>query len=245
MNSIACSSRVDTDSPIVVALDYDSRDKALAFVDGIDPRDCRLKVGKELFTLAGPDLVRSLHQRGFDVFLDLKFHDIPNTTAHAVRAAAELGVWMVNVHASGGQRMMTAAREALLPYGKDAPLLIAVTVLTSMEASDLADLGLNIEPADYAMRLASLTRDCGLDGVVCSAQEAVRFKQQFGQDFKLVTPGIRPAGSDVGDQRRIMTPVQAQQAGVDYMVIGRPITQSNSPAKTLRDIRASLNLETL
>lgn len=245
MNSIACSSRVVTDSPIVVALDYDSRDKALAFVDRIDPRDCRLKVGKELFTLTGPDLVRSLQQRGFDVFLDLKFHDIPNTTAHAVAAAAELGVWMVNVHASGGKRMMTAAREALLPYGKDAPLLIAVTVLTSMEASDLADLGLNIAPADYAARLATLTRDCGLDGVVCSAQEAVRFKQELGQDFKLITPGIRPAGSDAGDQRRIMTPLQAQQAGVDYMVIGRPITQSNDPAQTLRDIRASLSLETL
>jgi len=245
MNSIACSSRVVTDSPIVVALDYDSRDKALAFVDRIDPRDCRLKVGKELFTLAGPELVRDLQQRGFDVFLDLKFHDIPNTTAHAVRAAAELGVWMVNVHASGGKRMMTAAREALLPYGKDAPLLIAVTVLTSMEASDLADLGLNIAPADYAARLATLTRDCGLDGVVCSAQEAVRFKQDLGQDFKLITPGIRPEGSDAGDQRRIMTPLQAQQAGVDYMVIGRPITQSADPAQTLRDIRTSLKLEAL
>ncbi|WP_300001662.1 orotidine-5'-phosphate decarboxylase [uncultured Cedecea sp.] len=245
MNSTAYSSRVATDSPIVVALDYDSRDKALAFVDRIDPRDCRLKVGKELFTLAGPGLVRELQQRGFEVFLDLKFHDIPNTTAHAVAAAAELGVWMVNVHASGGKRMMSAAREALLPYGKDAPLLIAVTVLTSMEASDLADLGLNIEPADYAARLAGLTRDCGLDGVVCSAQEAVRFKQELGQSFKLITPGIRPEGSDVGDQRRIMTPLQAQQAGVDYMVIGRPITQSTDPEQTLRDIRASLNLEAL
>lgn len=245
MNSIDCSSRVVTDSPIVVALDYDSRDKALAFVDRIDPRDCRLKVGKELFTLAGADLVRDLQQRGFDVFLDLKFHDIPNTTAHAVAAAAELGVWMVNVHASGGKRMMTAAREALLPYGKDAPLLIAVTVLTSMEASDLADLGLNIAPVDYAARLATLTRDCGLDGIVCSAQEAVRFKQDLGQDFKLITPGIRPAGSDAGDQRRIMTPQQAQQAGVDYMVIGRPITQSSNPAETLRDIRTSLKPEVL
>jgi len=240
MNSIARSSRVVTDSPIVVALDYDSRDKALAFVEGIDPRDCRLKVGKELFTRSGPQLVRDLQQRGFEVFLDLKFHDIPNTTAHAVAAAADLGVWMVNVHASGGARMMNAAKEALLPFGKDAPLLIAVTVLTSMDASDLADLGIALTPGDYAARLASLTRDCGLDGVVCSAQEAVRFKQEFGQDFKLVTPGIRPAGSDVGDQRRIMTPYDARQAGVDYMVIGRPITQSASPAKTLRDIRASL-----
>lgn len=240
MNSTASSSRVVTDSPVVVALDYDSRDKALAFVDRIDPQDCRLKVGKEMFTLFGPQLVSDLQKRGFDIFLDLKFHDIPNTTARAVAAAAELGVWMVNVHASGGARMMSAAREALNSFGKDAPLLIAVTVLTSMEASDLADLGITSSPADYAERLARLTQNCGLDGVVCSAHEAVRFKNELGQAFKLVTPGIRPVGSDAGDQRRIMTPVQAQTAGVDYMVIGRPITQSADPAQTLRDIRASL-----
>ncbi|OAT31785.1 orotidine 5'-phosphate decarboxylase [Buttiauxella brennerae ATCC 51605] len=240
MNSTTSSSRVATDSPIVVALDYDNRDKALAFIDRIDPRDCRLKVGKEMFTLFGPQLVRDIQARGFDVFLDLKFHDIPNTTAHAVAAAAELGVWMVNVHASGGARMMTAAREALLPFGKDAPLLIAVTVLTSMEASDLADLGITATPAEHAERLARLTKNCGLDGVVCSAQEAVRFKSELGQSFKLVTPGIRPVGSDAGDQRRIMTPQQAQAAGVDFMVIGRPITQSANPSQTLCDIRASL-----
>lgn len=234
------SSRAVTDSPVVVALDYNNRDKALAFVDRIDPRDCRLKVGKEMFTLFGPQLVRDLQQRGFDVFLDLKFHDIPNTTAHAVAAAADLGVWMVNVHASGGARMMTAAREALVPFGKDAPLLIAVTVLTSMEASDLADLGVTLSPAEHAERLARLTQNCGLDGVVCSAQEAVRFKQAFGQPFKLVTPGIRPAGSEAGDQRRIMTPEQALSAGVDYMVIGRPVTQSNDPAQTLKMINTSL-----
>lgn len=240
MNSTTSSSRVAIDSPIVVALDYDNRDKALAFIDRIDPRDCRLKVGKEMFTLFGPQLVRDIQARGFDVFLDLKFHDIPNTTAHAVAAAAELGVWMVNVHASGGARMMTAAREALLPFGKDAPLLIAVTVLTSMEASDLADLGITATPAEHAERLARLTQNCGLDGVVCSAQEAVRFKSELGQSFKLVTPGIRPLGSDAGDQRRIMTPQQAQAAGVDFMVIGRPITQSANPSQTLCDIRASL-----
>ncbi|WET42545.1 orotidine-5'-phosphate decarboxylase [Citrobacter enshiensis] len=234
------SSRAATDSPVVVALDYNNRDKALAFVDKIDPRDCRLKVGKEMFTLFGPQLVRDLQQRGFDIFLDLKFHDIPNTTAHAVAAAAELGVWMVNVHASGGSRMMTAAREALMPFGKDAPLLIAVTVLTSMEASDLLDLGVTLSPAEHAERLARLTQNCGLDGVVCSAQEAVRFKQAFGEAFKLVTPGIRPHGSDAGDQRRIMTPEQAMSAGVDYMVIGRPVTQSEDPAQTLKAINASL-----
>ncbi|EPC0233844.1 orotidine-5'-phosphate decarboxylase [Escherichia albertii] len=238
--SASSSSCAVTNSPVVVALDYNNRDAALAFVDKIDPRDCRLKVGKEMFTLFGPQFVRELQQRGFDIFLDLKFHDIPNTAAHAVAAAADLGVWMVNVHASGGARMMSAAREALVPFGKDAPLLIAVTVLTSMEASDLADLGVTLSPADYAERLAALTQKCGLDGVVCSAQEAVRFKQAFGQDFKLVTPGIRPQGSDAGDQRRTMTPEQALAAGVDYMVIGRPITQSVDPEQTLKAINASL-----
>ncbi|KOC90329.1 orotidine-5'-phosphate decarboxylase [Winslowiella iniecta] len=228
------------DSPILVALDYADRQRAMAFVDRIDPQSCRLKIGKEMFTLFGPQLVRDLQQRGFEIFLDLKFHDIPNTAAHAVAAAADLGVWMVNVHASGGKRMMTAAREALLPFGKDAPLLIAVTVLTSMEAGDLRDIGIDLSPAEHAERLARLTRDCGLDGVVCSAHEAERFKTAIGQDFKLVTPGIRPAGSAAGDQRRIMTPVEAQQAGVDYMVIGRPITQSDDPAQTLQNILASL-----
>ena len=218
------SSRAVTNSPVVVALDYHNRDDALSFVDKIDPRDCRLKVGKEMFTLFGPQFVRELQQRDFDIFLDLKFHDIPNTAAHAVAAAADLGVWMVNVHASGGARMMAAAREALVPFGKDAPLLI----------------GMTLSPADYAERLAALTQKCGLDGVVCSAQEAVRFKQVFGQEFKLVTPGIRPQGSDAGDQRRIMTPEQALAAGVDYMVIGRPVTQSVDPAQTLKAINASL-----
>ncbi len=241
MTSVASSSsRVVTDSPVVVALDYNNRDSALAFVDLIDPRDCRLKVGKEMFTLFGPQIVRDLQQRGFDIFLDLKFHDIPNTTAHAVAAAADLGVWMVNVHASGGARMMTAAREALVPFGKDAPLLIAVTILTSMEASDLLDLGVTLSPADQAERLARLTQNCGLDGVVCSAQEAVRFKSALGNNFKLVTPGIRPQGSEAGDQRRIMTPEEALAAGVDYMVIGRPITQSADPALTLKAINTSL-----
>ncbi|MEG1466627.1 MAG: orotidine-5'-phosphate decarboxylase [Hafnia sp.] len=227
-------------SPILVALDYADKNAALAFVDNIDPRDCRLKVGKEMFTLFGPQFVRELQQRQFEIFLDLKFHDIPNTAAHAVAAAADLGVWMVNVHASGGARMMTAASEALLPFGKDAPLLIAVTVLTSMEAEDLRGIGIEQSPADYAERLALLTKECGLNGVVCSAHEATRLKASCGQAFKLVTPGIRPAGSSAGDQRRIMTPVEAAKAGVDYMVIGRPITQSPEPAETLREILKSL-----
>ncbi len=240
MKPAETASRIVTDSPVVVALDYDDRNSALAFVDRIEPGSCRLKVGKEMFTRFGPQFVRDLHQRGFEVFLDLKFHDIPNTVAKAVVAAAELGVWMVNVHASGGARMMRAAREALQPFGEQAPLLIAVTVLTSMEASDLADLGLNLSPGDYAERLAALTKQCGLDGVVCSAQEAGRFKNTFGADFKLVTPGIRPEGSAAGDQRRIMTPQAALCAGVDYMVIGRPITQAADPSQALRDILASL-----
>lgn len=228
-------------SSIIVALDYSDKNAALAFADRIDPQECRLKVGKEMFTLFGPGLVRDLQQRGFDVFLDLKFHDIPNTTAKAVAAAAELGVWMVNVHASGGTRMMQAAKEALVPYGADAPLLIAVTVLTSMESVDLLATGIDISPAEQAERLARLTNECGLDGVVCSAQEASRLKIVCGEQFKLVTPGIRPAGSAAGDQRRVMTPIEAKVAGVDYMVIGRPITQSADPAMTLSAIRASLN----
>ncbi|WP_343464188.1 orotidine-5'-phosphate decarboxylase [Pantoea sp.] len=229
-----------TTSPILVALDYHDLNDALRFVERIDPRQCRLKVGKELFTLFGPAAVKALQERGFDVFLDLKFHDIPNTCAHAVAAAADLGVWMINVHASGGARMMHAAKEALQSYGKDAPLLIAVTVLTSMDQEDLTGLGISLTPAQQAERLARLTQQCGLDGVVCSAQEAAHFKRAFGKDFALVTPGIRPSGSDAGDQRRIMTPEDARRAGVDYMVIGRPITQSTDPAAALQTILSSL-----
>ncbi len=236
------SGRANIASPVIVALDYDNPDDALAFADRIDPAQCRLKVGKELFTFCGPECVRALQQRGFEVFLDLKFHDIPNTAAHAVRAAAELGVWMVNVHAAGGERMMTAAKEILLPYGNDAPLLIAVTVLTSMEQPDLAGTGIDATPAEHALRLAKLTQNCGLDGVVCSAHEAKLMKETLGREFKLVTPGIRPEGSDAGDQRRIMTPPQAVSAGVDYMVIGRPITRSDNPQAALQAINASVGV---
>ncbi|CEE92806.1 orotidine-5'-phosphate decarboxylase [Xenorhabdus nematophila] len=230
------------DSPVIVALDYDNQHSALEFVDKIDPQSCRLKVGKEMFTLYGPQFVQALHQRGFEVFLDLKFHDIPNTTARAVAAAAEMGVWMVNVHASGGARMMAAAKEALLPYGKDAPLLIAVTVLTSMEQSDLSGIGVDVTPAQQAERLALLTKQCGLDGVVCSAHEAQQLKTVCGKAFQLVTPGIRPEGVEAGDQRRIMTPPQAVQAGVDYMVIGRPITRAENPALALQQINQSIGV---
>lgn len=226
---------------IVVALDFPSDVPALALVDTLDPVLCRLKVGKELFTRSGPEFIRQLHDRGFDVFLDLKFHDIPNTTSAAVAAAAEMGVWMVNVHASGGEKMMVACRERLEPYGKDRPLLIAVTVLTSMGAEDLAGIGITDSPADQVSRLATLTRNCGLDGVVCSAQEASVLKREQGAAFKLVTPGIRPAAAERGDQQRVMTPSEAIAAGSDYLVVGRPITQASDPLASLQAIVSEIS----
>ncbi|MFN2361899.1 MAG: orotidine-5'-phosphate decarboxylase [Marinobacter sp.] len=229
------------DNPrIIVALDFPSDQPALALVDKLDPSKCRLKVGKELFTRSGPGLVRDFQSRGFDVFLDLKFHDIPNTTSAAVAAAADLGVWMVNVHASGGEKMMTACRDRLESFGKDRPLLIAVTVLTSMGPEDLAGIGITGSPEAQVSRLATLTRNCGLDGVVCSAQEAPALKAEQGADFKLVTPGIRPLSADKGDQQRIMTPTDAINAGSDYLVIGRPITQAADPLATLEAIHAEV-----
>ncbi|GDY27916.1 orotidine 5'-phosphate decarboxylase [Agarivorans sp. Toyoura001] len=228
------------DPKVLVALDYADLDQCMAFVEQLEPGSCRLKVGKEMFTLFGPHLVESLHKRGFEVFLDLKFHDIPNTVAKAVVAAAELGVWMVNVHASGGRRMMEAAKAALAPYGDKRPKLIAVTVLTSMDESDLLDLGIELSPQQQVERLASLTKQCGLDGVVCSAHEARALKSLLGEEFALITPGIRPTGSAQGDQRRVMTPVEAIAAGSDYLVIGRPITQAASPAAVLTQINQEL-----
>ena len=230
-----------TDSKIIVALDYSDQKQALEFVDSIDPSSCRLKVGKEMFTYFGPDFVRTLVKREFDVFLDLKFHDIPNTVANAVKASADLGIWMLNVHASGGRPMMEAARKSLDSFGSDAPLLIAVTVLTSMSADDLRDIGLKVEPFEYVRRLASLSQEAGLDGVVCSAREAKMLKNRMGKDFILVTPGIRPLGADAGDQHRIVTPEQAVADGADYLVIGRPITQAPNPLEVLRTINKSLS----
>ena len=228
-------------SPIIVAVDFSDTKSAWNFIDKVEPKDCRLKIGKELFTHAGPDFIKQIKQKGFDIFLDLKFHDIPNTVAKAVAAAAELGVWMTNVHASGGIRMMEAAKDALYQYGKDAPLLIAVTVLTSMESSDLKEIGIEVSPLEQATRLALLAKNCGLDGVVCSAKEVQSFRTRLGSDFKLVTPGIRPAGSTPDDQRRIMTPQRAQAAGADYLVIGRPITQAEDPSKALQTILSTLD----
>ena len=224
---------------IIVALDAKSQYDALTIAEQLDPALCRVKVGKELFTHEGPSVVKALHEKGFEVFLDLKFHDIPNTTAQAVCAAADLGVWMVNVHASGGRKMMETCVERL-KVGNYNTQLIAVTVLTSMGREDLKDIGLDIEPSEQVKRLAKLTQDSGLDGVVCSAQEAKMLRETLGQDFALVTPGIRPAGSNADDQKRIVTPKQAMLDGSTHLVIGRPITQSENPSQTLRDILATI-----
>tara|TARA_B110000967_G_scaffold6336_1_gene6338 strand:+ start:1409 stop:2116 length:708 start_codon:yes stop_codon:yes gene_type:complete len=229
-------------SNVIVALDYDNKHSALTLADRLDPKYCRVKVGKELFTAAGPAVVKELSDRSFDVFLDLKFHDIPNTVAKALSAAADLGVWMANVHASGGSRMMSAAKQALGNSGSDM-LLIGVTVLTSMDTSDLEEVGIKRTLSDQVLHLASMTKDSGLDGVVCSAQEARTLKESLGEDFKLVTPGIRLANSAADDQRRIVTPADAMALGSDYLVIGRPITQSADPLATLLEINRSLPLD--
>lgn len=225
---------------VIVALDYATAADALAFVRSLDPELCRVKVGKELFTQAGPDFVRELHGLGFEVFLDLKFHDIPATTAKAVKAAADLGVWMVNVHASGGEAMLKAAAEALKPYGDERPLLIAVTVLTSMDDAELQALGVDNPVSAQVVTLATLAKNSGLDGVVCSAQEARLLREALGRDFVLVTPGIRPVGSASDDQKRIMTPLQAVEAGADYLVIGRPVRNAANPINTLHEINQQL-----
>ena len=229
-----------TTSRIIVALDYPSADAALQLVGQLSPELCRLKVGKELFTRAGPQLVESLAGQGFDVFLDLKFHDIPNTVASACHAAADLGVWMLNVHALGGARMLEAAREGVSRAGHS-PLLIAVTILTSMDETDLAGVGLAGSPLDNVLRLAALTQQSGLDGIVCSSREVTPLRAELNRDFKLVTPGIRPAGSQADDQRRIMTPADAVTNGSDFLVIGRPVTQAEDPVGVLRTINSELS----
>jgi orotidine-5'-phosphate decarboxylase len=228
------------DAKIVIALDFDNLPTALGFVDRLDPALCKLKVGKEMFTYFGPDFVKQLVARGFKVFLDLKFHDIPNTVAKACVAAADMGVWMVNVHASGGPVMMEQAMRGIESFGHERPLLIAVTVLTSMDQTQLSSIGIVQSPELQVLHLAKLTHQSGLDGVVCSAQEACLLKTQISQDFVLVTPGIRPEGSVKGDQIRVMTPRAAIQAGSDYLVIGRPITQSSDPLAALIDINNSI-----
>jgi orotidine-5'-phosphate decarboxylase len=226
-------------SPVIVALDYPRLADAVALAAQLDPALVRLKVGKELFTREGPAVVEALQALGFELFLDLKFHDIPNTVAAALKSAAALGVWMVNVHASGGRRMMEAAAEALAS-STNRPLLTAVTVLTSMNDTDLAEIGISVPAAEQVRRLALLAQDCGVDGVVCSAQEAPMLRDACGESFLKVTPGIRPAGTEAGDQSRIVTPSQALALGVSHMVIGRPITRAASPTLAVAEIIQSL-----
>jgi len=226
---------------LIIALDFPTADMALNFAKQLSPAQCKLKIGFELFVAAGPDLVRQLVDAGFDVFLDLKFHDIPNTVAAACQAAAHLGVWMLNVHAAGGEPMLQAARASLSDF-EQPPKLLAVTVLTSMDAKQLKQIGVATEhPMQQVLHLAQLSQAAGLDGVVCSAQEAAYLKQQLGHDFMLVTPGIRPTGSAQSDQARIMTPEKAALAGIDYIVVGRPITQASNPLAMLDTINHALN----
>jgi len=233
-----------SDPRLIVALDFASADAALGFAGRLHPQSCRLKVGKELFTAAGPALVEQLTQRGFDIFLDLKFHDIPNTVAGACKAAARLGVWMLNVHALGGRAMLEAARAAVATGGQR-PKLIAVTLLTSMAPRDMDDVGIAGDPATAALKLAKLAQASGLDGVVCSAQEAASLRRECGSAFCLVTPGIRPAHKAADDQQRVMTPAAAIAAGADYLVIGRPVTQAPDPVAALdainREIAGKIN----
>lgn len=218
---------------IIVALDVDTMNQAFALADQLDEEKCRLKVGKQLFTSCGPDLVRNLIDRGFDVFLDLKFHDIPNTVAGAVKAAADLGVWMVNIHASGGRAMLEAAANALANDRNKRPFLIGVTVLTSLAQDDLKEIGVQASPAEQVHRLASLSADCGLDGVVCSAEETAMLRESQHENFCLVTPGIRRPDDAANDQKRVVGPAEAIRNGSTYLVVGRPITQAESPAESL------------
>jgi orotidine-5'-phosphate decarboxylase len=224
---------------VIVPLDVPDLAAALELAARLDPKLCRVKVGKELFVAEGPAAVACLQERGFEVFLDLKFHDIPNTVAGACRSAARLGVWMMNVHASGGEAMMRAAREAVSGVARP-PLLIAVTILTSLSDADLDHIGYAGSVIENVERLARLARVCGLDGVVCSAQEAKQLRRATGPDFVLVTPGIRLEGAAGDDQARVVTPVQAARLGADYLVIGRPITQARDPAAVLESIQSQL-----
>ena len=227
-----------SDNPVIVALDFPAAEPALALAGRLSPELCRLKVGKELFTRCGPGLVESLHGMGFDVFLDLKFHDIPNTVAKAVNVAGNMGVWMLNVHASGGRAMMEAAREALLEFGSQRPKLIAVTVLTSLAQIDLKQVGIDCSPEKQVSKLAFLTRDAGLDGVVCSAAETRLLRAQLPEEFCLVTPGIRRASDATGDQKRVLGPAEAMRSGSNYLVVGRPITEADSPLEALLEFNS-------
>jgi orotidine-5'-phosphate decarboxylase len=228
------------DPRIIVALDFSSKEQALILANKLDPMLCRVKIGKELFTVAGPAIVETLMSKGFEVFLDLKFHDIPNTVAKACRVASDLGVWMINVHALGGKKMLIAARDALPSGGTK---LIAVTLLTSFGPDDLESIGLDNEPRNVVQKLAQLAHDCGLDGVVCSALEAAQLRQTIGENFCLVTPGIRLIDASIDDQSRIATPQIAIQNGANYLVIGRPISQAADPLLMLQQLNKEIEAE--
>ncbi len=235
--------KIDIAKPIIVALDYGSTASALALAGQLDPSLCRVKVGKELFTAGGPQVVDALMQKGFDVFLDLKYHDIPNTVASACRVAASQGLWMINVHASGGKKMLLAAADAVgnnAPLGHPKPLLIGVTMLTSLGQEDLPEIGLEANTSAVVSRYAQLAFEAGLDGVVCSALEATWLKARFGENFLLVTPGIRCADESRDDQTRVVTPVEAIKMGSNYLVIGRSITGAKEPIVALTNIHNML-----
>ncbi|MDH5432767.1 MAG: orotidine-5'-phosphate decarboxylase [Gammaproteobacteria bacterium] len=240
MSSSELVNSASADSKIIVALDFDNLQKAKSLVAELDPKLCKVKVGKEMFTLFGPNWVSYLVERDFQVFLDLKFHDIPNTVAKACHAAATFGVWMTNVHASGGIKMMEAAREAIAKFGSARPLLTAVTILTSMDDQQYNQIGYQRGLTDQVIHLAKMAEKAQLDGIVCSAQEAHQLRQILNNSFKLVTPGIRLATSAKDDQSRVMTPKKAILAGSSYLVIGRPITQASNPLSVLCEISENL-----
>lgn len=245
---------------IITALDFSNVRTAQALIDRLEPELTRLKIGNQLFTLAGPALVESCQKAGFDVFLDLKYHDIPNTVASALEAAASLGVWMVNVHASGGPAMLSAARDAVIQYDRAATKaggtrVIGVTVLTSFDRAELAATGMDIEPSEQVERLATMVRKAALDGVVCSPHEVGLIRSIAKTNFLTITPGIRPGtttgvhvasvsshGGRPDDQRRTLTPFDAILAGSDYLVIGRPITQAASPVNVLAALAAEVQI---
>ncbi len=235
---------IDRAVGVFCALDTKDLDTALDWAQRLQGEVYGLKLGLEFFNAQGPQGVAAIVATGMPLFLDLKFHDIPNTVAQAVAAVTPLAPFMLNVHAAGGAAMMKAARDAAEDAARSnnvpRPLVIGVTVLTSLDNDDLEATGVVGTPADQALRLARLARDCGLDGIVCSAHEIDSIRAAVGPDFKLVVPGIRPAGADVTDQKRVMTPPDAARAGADFLVIGRPVTQADDPVQAARDIAASM-----